>query len=67
MAPQTTANKAYDKDSIQVKEGIEHVRARPAMYIGDVYERGLHARKDSFHPSEIDVPYGSLDLRSVDE
>jgi DNA gyrase subunit B len=32
----------YNQDSIQVKEGIEHVRARPAMYIGDVYERGLH-------------------------
>ncbi|RMG13424.1 MAG: DNA gyrase subunit B [Planctomycetota bacterium] len=46
MAPQTTEAKAdgkrYDQDSIQVKEGIEHVRARPAMYIGDVYERGLH-------------------------
>src|SRR5690606_16086734 len=32
----------YTGGNIQLKEGIEHVRARPAMYIGDVYERGLH-------------------------
>ena len=32
----------YSETSIQLKEGIEHVRARPAMYIGDIYERGLH-------------------------
>ena len=38
---QTTAGD-YSADKIKVKKGIEHVRARPAMYIGDVYERGLH-------------------------
>ena len=32
----------YSADNIQVLEGIEHVRKRPAMYIGDVGERGLH-------------------------
>lgn len=32
----------YNPSSIQLKEGMEHVRARPAMYIGDIYERGLH-------------------------
>ena len=32
----------YTEDAIQVHQGIEHVRMRPAMYIGDVYERGLH-------------------------
>ena len=32
----------YSETSIQLKEGIELVRARPAMYIGDIYERGLH-------------------------
>jgi len=32
----------YGADSIQVREGLEHVRTRPAMYIGDIYERGLH-------------------------
>ena len=32
----------YTADSIQALEGIEHVRMRPSMYIGDVGARGLH-------------------------
>ncbi len=32
----------YSADSIQALEGIEHVRKRPSMYIGDVGVRGLH-------------------------
>lgn len=35
-------NKAYGADSIQALEGMEHVRKRPSMYIGDVGVRGLH-------------------------
>jgi len=32
----------YSADSIQALEGMEHVRMRPSMYIGDVGLRGLH-------------------------
>ena len=35
-------DKAYDATTIQVLEGIEAVRRRPAMYIGDTSSRGLH-------------------------
>ncbi len=33
---------SYSADSIQALEGMEHVRKRPSMYIGDVGIRGLH-------------------------
>ncbi len=39
---QNGANKDYGADNIQVLSGIEHVRKRPSMYIGDVGVRGLH-------------------------
>ena len=32
----------YSADNIQSLEGMEHVRVRPSMYIGDVGVRGLH-------------------------
>ena len=35
-------NKNYSADNIQVLEGLEAVRKRPAMYIGDVGIKGLH-------------------------
>lgn len=36
------SNNQYTASSIQALEGIEHVRMRPSMYIGDVGETGLH-------------------------
>ena len=36
------SQKQYTASSIQALEGIEHVRLRPSMYIGDVGVRGLH-------------------------
>jgi len=49
----------YGADSIQALEGMEHVRMRPSMYIGDVGVRGLHHLVYEVVDNSIDEAMGA--------
>ena len=57
----------YSADSIQALEGMEHVRMRPSMYIGDVGVRGLHHLVYEVVDNSIDEAMGGFcDTITVD-
>jgi DNA gyrase subunit B len=58
MSEENEKSKAYSADSIQALEGMEHVRMRPSMYIGDVGVRGLHHLVYEVADNSIDEAMG---------
>ena len=42
MSEENKNQQNYGADNIQVLEGLEAVRKRPALYIGDIGQKGLH-------------------------
>ncbi|AOS84673.1 DNA gyrase subunit B [Chlorobaculum limnaeum] len=57
-APNASAD--YLATNIQVLDGIEHVRKRPAMYIGDIHSRGLHHLVYEIVDNSIDETLGGF-------
>ena len=55
-------NGSYSAENIQVLEGLEAVRKRPAMYIGDISTKGLHHLVYEVVDSFVVEPEDILDM-----
>ena len=56
----TQTPSSYAATNIQILDGIEHVRMRPAMYIGDIHSRGLHHLIYEIVDNSIDETLGGF-------